>query len=61
MPIDINLNKILKEMWRLDEKISLGEVLSEQEVNFYDNHLNDIQQYYLKNDNYWQNKKNINS
>lgn len=51
------LNKILKEMWRLDEKTRSGSELSDDEKKFYNNHLAIIQNYYLKNNEYWQDKK----
>ena len=57
MAIDEALNKILKEMWRLDEKISLNEQLNHKESDFYCIHLPDIKNYYLKNSHYWNNKK----
>lgn len=56
MALDSELNSILKEMWRLDEMIQEGEVLSDKEIEFYDNHLEIIKNYYIKNSNYWNNK-----
>ena len=57
MPVDPNLNVILKEMWRLDEKISAGEALTREELAFYHNNLQTIVDYYQKNNEYWQGKK----
>ena len=56
MAIDEALNKILKEMWRLDETIIHGEQLTEIEKAFYNEHLRDITKYYENNNQYWQNK-----
>ena len=57
MPIDPNLNPILKEMWRLDEKMAAGEPLSREEKEFFNQHLAIIAEYYEKNDHYWNEKK----
>lgn len=53
MPIDQELNKVLKEMWALDEK----ENLNDSEKDFYNNNLDKIKNYYFKNNRYWQDKK----
>lgn len=55
--LDQNLNLILKEMWRLDEKASRGEALTPEESDFYDAHLGDISRYYEKNSRYWSEKE----
>ena len=59
MPIDQQLNVILKEMWRIDEKDSRGEALSPEERSFYNEHLGAIARYYRENDSYWNEKKPI--
>lgn len=58
MSLDQDLNKILKEMWRLDENLIEGVELNEDEKVFYANNLKVIQDYYEKNFKYW-NVKNI--
>ncbi len=58
MAINQELNKILKEMWRLDEKMFANEVLNEKEKEFYSEHLEDIKEYYKTNSKYW-NEKDI--
>ena len=55
MPIDENLNKILKEMWRLDNKQMKKEPLEMSEVQFYNAHLEIIQEYYWENNIHWKN------
>ncbi len=59
MAVEENLNKILKEMWKLDERISIGEVLTGSEKTFYCVNLQTIKDYYEKNNMYWKNKNNI--
>jgi len=59
MPIDSALNRVLKEMWRLDEKMTAGELLEKSEKEFYNNHVKDIANYYSRNDSYWNGKKII--
>lgn len=53
MPIDQEINKVLKEMWRLNENLSSGISLSQSEIIFYNSHLKDIKEYYSKNNDYW--------
>lgn len=53
---DLELNKILKEMWRLDEKLLAGEYLASNEADFYDLNLSKIKKYYKDNDEYWSKK-----
>lgn len=53
MAIDEVLNKILKEMWRLDEKMTSGHILDETEMDFYNKNLPTIQEYYIHNSEYW--------
>lgn len=50
MPIDQELNTLLKEMWRLQEE----ETLTEEEIDFYNTHLDIIKNYYQDNNQYWQ-------
>ncbi len=57
MALNQELNKILKEMWRLDEKIFSGEELNKIETEFYKQNIYKIQEYYSKNNLYWKNKK----
>ncbi len=57
MSLNKELNKILKEMWRLDEKIVSGEELNKIENEFYEKNIYVIQEYYSKNSIYWHNKK----
>ena len=56
MPIDENLNKLLKEVWRIDNKIMKKEKLTEQETSFYNEHLPIIKDYYVENYIYWKDK-----
>lgn len=56
MPVEEGLNKILKEMWRIDEKNSSGIAIGPEEEEFYKDHLADIKKYYQDNNAYWQNK-----
>lgn len=56
MAINEDLNKVLKEMWRLDEKREDGESLTVSEIDFYNNHLEVIKTYYKDQSSYWQQK-----
>lgn len=56
MALDEELNKILKEVWRLDEKINEGKELSTEEKGFYDSHLPTIKNYYHGQYLYWEKK-----
>ena len=56
MAQDLELNKILKEMRRIDEKILSGGILGSEEVDFYDRNLSKIKKYYFDNHEYWNNK-----
>lgn len=58
MPIDQNLNKILKEMWRLDEKLA-AEDLSIEEKEFFNTHLETIMKYYESSSAYWNKKEEL--
>ena len=57
MPLEENLNKILKRMWLLDEKMNNGEMLDTEEKDFYNSNLSVIKKYYEENNLYWKNKK----
>ncbi len=56
MAIDIEVNKILKEMWRLDEMLVTGGSLSPAEKDFYNTNLSIIINYYNQNNQYWKDK-----
>lgn len=53
MPIDKELNLILKEMWRLDEKRKANESFTSEENSFYEHNINTIVVYYESNARYW--------
>jgi hypothetical protein len=57
MDTGAELNIVLKEMWRLDEKLSAGEQLSTEEDQFFADNLQVISDYYKKNCRYWREKK----
>lgn len=59
MPVEPALNTILKEMWRLQEKMDAGALMSESEQEFYNQNLNRIQEYYRDNETYWASKTKI--
>lgn len=59
MPIDENLNLILKEMWRIDNKLMKKEALGEDEIKFYNQNLSVIKDYYWENNIYWKEKINL--
>lgn len=59
MPVEPALNTILKEMWRLDEKLLAGQRLEAEEMVFYNQHLATIQEYYDINNSYWQRKQTL--
>ncbi len=56
MAIDENLNKILKEMWRIDNKLMKKELLESAEVSFYNENLEIIKDYYWENNIHWKDK-----
>ena len=60
MAVDAELNSVLKEMWRLDEKMYSGQPLSEEEEKFFSDNLPTISDYYKKNCCYWREKKILN-
>lgn len=48
------LNQCLKEMWRIDEKIDVGEeTITKEEKKFYNSHLSTITRYYNDNAKNW--------
>lgn len=57
--LDPELNNILKEMWRLDEKKIAGETWSDSEKEFFASHLSTIQEYYAASNAYWGNKESF--
>jgi len=59
MPVEKSLNKTLKKMWKLNEKIVSKKVLKKNEKEFYNKNLKIIKKYYLENNLYWKNKKSI--
>ena len=59
MPIDQNLNILLKEVWRIDNKIMKKEELTEKEKSFYNEHLPIIKDYYVENYIYWKEKNRL--
>ena len=59
MPIDENLNHLLKEVWRIDNKIMKKEELTEKETSFYNEHLPIIKDYYVENYIYWKEKERL--
>lgn len=56
MPLNEQLNKVLKEMWRIDEKAINGESVSLEESEFYKNYLSTIKNYYHEQYLYWEKK-----
>ena len=56
MAIDENLNKILKEMWRIDNKMMKKETLEVSEISFYNENLEIIKNYYWENNIHWKDK-----
>lgn len=56
MALNEELNKILKEMWRIDENLTKGETISLEEIEFYKNHLPTIKNYYCEQSLYWREK-----
>ncbi len=56
MPVEPELNKILKRMWAIDEALVKGEEISIEDREFYSQNLNIIKDYYSKNRDYWQSK-----
>ena len=59
MPIDQNLNLLLKEVWRIDNKVMKKEELTDQEKSFYNEHLSIIKDYYVENYIYWKDKNRL--
>ena len=53
MPVEQNLNKILKEMWRIDEVLISGKSITDTEKEFFNNNLPTIKNYYESNNKYW--------
>lgn len=59
MAIDKELNIILKEMWRLDDKLKAGESFVIDESLFYALHIRTITAYYESNARYWKMKSKL--
>lgn len=53
MAIDADLNKILKEMWRLDELRKKDIPLTEKEKKFFNTHWWTMIRYYSGNTQHW--------
>lgn len=51
---DLKKNEILKKMWVIDEKVLKYEILTKEEIEFYNIYLKTIQEYYRENNLYWQ-------
>lgn len=60
MPFNHERNVILKEVWRIDEKLNVNEQISDNEKEFYNKNLETIKNYYAENNSYWKTKKIIN-
>ncbi len=56
MALNEELNKILKEVWRIDEKNTKGEFISGEEAEFYKKHVPTIKNYYREQYLYWEKK-----
>ncbi len=59
MAIDENLNLILKEVWRIDNKLMKKEELEDSERAYYNEHLPIIKDYYVENYIYWKDKNRL--
>lgn len=59
MPINQERNIILKELWRIDEKLLSGELLETNEKEFFNTNLQTIKDYYREFAEYWANKKSL--
>jgi hypothetical protein len=56
MPINQEKNLKLKEVWRIDEKFLAGEKLDADEVEFFNQNLQLIKDYYQDYAEYWSTK-----
>lgn len=59
MAQDQTLNTILKKMWWIKEQLDAGQYITLEDVDFWNGHLNEIQDYYSKNAIIWLRKENI--
>ena len=59
MAQDLVLNQLLKEVWKIDEKITSGETLTEAEKEFYNTNIPTILKYYQDNSDYWNQRKPV--
>lgn len=57
--INEELNKILKEMWILDELVSNNKPLTDEQKEFYNCNLGAIKNYYTEKAEYWDIKKSL--
>lgn len=57
MPINQEVNVILKRMWSIDEQINAGDILNEEDINFFNSNIKLIQDYYVTNSKYWGTKE----
>lgn len=57
MPINQEVNVILKRMWSIDERINAEDIVSEEDINFFNSHIKLIQSYYIDNSKYWNTKE----
>lgn len=57
MPINQEVNHILKRMWSIDERINAGDILNEEDINFFNTNIKLIQSYYVDNSKYWGTKE----
>lgn len=55
MPVNRNLNTILKEMWRLHEKLDNNQYFETSESVYWHQHLQIIKDYYEENAIKWTN------
>lgn len=59
MAQDLVLNELLKKIWVVDEKIVTGQPVTQEEKDFYNEHLSTIQNYYSSKSEYWNGKKPV--
>jgi hypothetical protein len=57
MPIDPEQNKKLHQVWDIDEKLQKGEVITEEEKQFYNDNFSMIVNYYQEKSDYWNSRK----
>lgn len=47
------LNETLTRMWEINNKAARGEQVSEEEVEFFNEHLDVVEAYYTSRSHYW--------